>query len=363
MAVHLFSRKSRTDSGTARPRRRAGLVSLAAAASLALAACSGGSGGASPTTGSTDATDDATRTTPAETTSVVYLTSFNTFGRDSYVYLAEERGYFEDAGFDVEIRPGTGSVDVMKLLAAGTADYGVADLSATIVGVANESLPVTALAAIHQRSTTALMALESSGISQPTDLAGKKIGDQPGSTNQVIFPTWAKAVGLDPDSVTFVPTQPPALPQMLVSGQVDAIGQLSVGEPLIQAAAGDNKIVVLRYADALPDLYGNVLLTSKDTASANPERAAAFAQALLKGLTDAIEDPQAAADALVAANPTQDATVAAKELELMADAVKVDGTTIGALDAGRVDTMIEILSAALNNPVTAGDIIAENAVK
>lgn len=60
--------------------------------------------------------------------------------------------------------------------------------------------------------------------------------------------------------------------------------------------------------------------------------------------------------------PTQDATVAAKELELMADAVEADGATIGSLDADRVTTMIEILSSALNNPVTAQDVIAENAV-
>lgn len=351
MAARMFSNRT-----------GGGLLAVLAAASLSLAACSGGAGN-----GSGGATTDATGnggsgTTSEETTSVVYLTSFNTFGRDSYVYLAEERGYFDEAGFDVEIRPGTGSVDVMKLLAAGTADYGVADLSATIVGIANEELPVTALAAIHQRSTTALMALESSGIASPADLAGKQIGDQPGSTNQVIFPTWAQAVGLDPETVTFVPTQPPALPQMLVSGQVDAIGQLSVGEPLIQAAAGDDAVVVLSYADALPDLYGNVLLTSTENADADPEKAAAFAEALLKGLADAVEDPQAAADALVAATPTQDVDVAVAELELMADAVEVDGATIGALDPARVDTMIEILAAALDNPVTAQDIVAENAV-
>lgn len=38
---------------------------------------------------------------------VTYLTSFSTFGRDAYVYVADEQGYFADAGIEVEIRPGS----------------------------------------------------------------------------------------------------------------------------------------------------------------------------------------------------------------------------------------------------------------
>ena len=41
---------------------------------------------------------------------VTYLTSFGNFGRDSYAYVAKEKGYFKDAGFDVDIKPGGGTV-------------------------------------------------------------------------------------------------------------------------------------------------------------------------------------------------------------------------------------------------------------
>ena len=131
-----------------------------------------------------------------ERTKVNYLTSFNTFGRDAYAYVAQEKGFFDQAGLDVTITPGTGSVDVLKLVAGGRADFGIADFTATAITVAKEKLPVTTVAAVHQKSLAAIVALEGSGISKPADLVGKKIGDQPGSTNQVMFPVYAKAAGI-----------------------------------------------------------------------------------------------------------------------------------------------------------------------
>ena len=76
-------------------------------------------------------------------TQVNYLTSFSTFGRDAYVYVAQEKGFFDQAGLDVTITPGTGSVDVLKLVAGGRADFGIADFTATAITVAKEKLPVT----------------------------------------------------------------------------------------------------------------------------------------------------------------------------------------------------------------------------
>lgn len=66
---------------------------------------------------------------------------------------------------------------------------------------------------------------------------GRTIGDRPDSTIKLMFPLYAKAAGIDASSVRFVPSAPPSLPQLLVSGQVDGIGQFVVGKPLIEAVA------------------------------------------------------------------------------------------------------------------------------
>jgi NitT/TauT family transport system substrate-binding protein len=282
---------------------------------------------------------------PSAATKVTYLTSFSTFGRDAYAYVAQEKGFFAEAGLDVTINPGTGTVDVLKLVAGGRAQFGVGDLTATMITVAKEKLPVTVVGAIHQRTVAAIVALEGGSISKPADLVGKKIGDQPGSTNQVMFPVYAKAVGIDPAKVQFVPSAPPALPQLLVSGQVDGIGQFIVGTPTIEAAAKGRKAVVLPYGDYVPDLYGNMLLTSKDLASKDPELVRKFTAALLKGLQYSVDHPDELGQILKKFQPTQNPDVAAAEMRLMGPYTKGTGP-FGGLDQARVEKIIQVLGEA-----------------
>ncbi|MEV6815632.1 ABC transporter substrate-binding protein, partial [Micromonospora sp. NPDC051296] len=45
---------------------------------------------------------------------VTYLTSFGNFGRDAYAWVAKEKGFFSDAGFEVEIKPGQGTGAVIR---------------------------------------------------------------------------------------------------------------------------------------------------------------------------------------------------------------------------------------------------------
>jgi NitT/TauT family transport system substrate-binding protein len=290
-----------------------------------------------------------------------YLTSFSTFGRDAYVYIALEKGFFDAEAIEVTITPGTGSVDVLKLVAGNRADFGIADFTATAITVAKEKLPVTAVAAIHQRSLAAIVALEGNGISKPADLAGKKIGDQPGSTNQVMFPVYAKAAGIDPAQVQFVPSPPPSLPQLLAAGQVDGIGQFVVGTPLIEAAAKGRKAVVLPYGDLVPDLYGNVLVTSKQMAQNDPGLVQRFTAVLLRALDYAVEHPEETGQILKKYQPTQDAAVARAELDLMKWYVKPVGFRgpVGELTEPRVETILRTLVGAGAIPdgsVRPGDV-------
>jgi NitT/TauT family transport system substrate-binding protein len=338
--------------------RNATLVPFLLAGALALAACGGDAAEAPNTPGGGTTAGAADAPAEYEPASVTYLTSFSTFGRDAYAYVAKEKGFFDEVNLDVTIEPGTGSVDVMKLVAGGTADFGAADFSAVVVTVANEKLPVTTVGVTHQRSLAAIVSLEGHGITEPADLEGMTIGDQPGSTNQVIFPTYAEAAGIDAGKVEFLPSAPPSLPQLLVSNQVDAIGQFVVGEPLIAAAAQGKKVVVLPYGDLLPELYGNVIVTSDELAESDPELVERFIGALMKGLEYSIENPEETAQILLKAQPTQNPDVAAAEVEIMADYVRGDADVIGSIDPARVDRIIEIMSAALTGEVTADELVS-----
>ncbi|MFE4196991.1 ABC transporter substrate-binding protein [Paenarthrobacter sp. NPDC056912] len=290
---------------------------------------------------------------------VTYLTGFNTFGRDAYAFVATEKGYFREAGFDVTIQPGTGTVDVLKLVASGRADYGVGDFQAGVLTIANENLPVKAVTAIQDKSLSAIATVEGYGISSPADLEGKQIADQAGSTNQLMFPVYAKAAGVDPSKVTFVPSSPASLPQLLASHKVDAIGQFVVAEGLIERATNGKKAVFLPFSDYLPDLYGTALMTSEKTLAEKPKEVAAFSAALLKGLKYSLANPEEAGEILKKHVPTQDAAVAADEIKVMTPYVGTQNPN-GSFSKSRVQTILDMFSKAnaLNRTVQPSDVAA-----
>src|SRR5690606_22538944 len=94
----------------------------------------------------------------------------------------------------------------------------------------------TIVAAIQQRNLSAVMTLDPK-LSHPLDLAGRTVGLPAGAVTELLFPAYVQAVGLAPGDVTTVPMEGSALIGALVSGQVDAIGQFVVGQPLVAAAA------------------------------------------------------------------------------------------------------------------------------
>jgi len=298
---------------------------------------------------------------------VTYLTSFGTFGRDAYVYVAQENGYFDEAGLDVTIKPGAGSVDNMKLVAAGQADFAPADVTALVLSRANEGLPVKFVALVHQKTLSAILVLKESGIAAPKDLEGKTIADVPGSTIQRVFPLWAKKVGVDASKVSFVPATPPSLPSLLASKRVDAVGQFTVGKPLFQAAAGGKPIVALPYEKSFPGFMGIGLVASDSMIAGNPELVKRFTAALMKGLRWSIDNPGRTGAILNRIVPLQNPKIAADELKIMKRFVQTPVTRqrgIGFVDPKRVAATISIVNNGFkpSRRVTVSDVYASGFV-
>jgi NitT/TauT family transport system substrate-binding protein len=296
-------------------------------------------------------------------TQITYSTSFGNFGRDAYAWVALEKGYFKDAGFDVKIVPGAGSVAVAQAIAAGSVDFGPADVAAVAVARAESGVPVKVVALIQQNTMAAFLALKSSGIAKPTDLAGKKFADTPGSTVAVLLPLYAKRAGFNPATVTFVPSTPPALPQLLASKQVDAVGQFTVGIPAFRLATGGQDIVSLPYAKVIPGLMGLGLLASDKMIRERPGDVKKFTAALLKGEKYALANPGDAGGALNRAVPLQDPVIAAKELKIMkkyAITPDVKKYGLGLVDAKRFASTVSIVNAFFHpkTPVKVADVYA-----
>ncbi|MFI6127996.1 ABC transporter substrate-binding protein [Micromonospora sp. NPDC051141] len=292
---------------------------------------------------------------------VTYLTSFGNFGRDSYAWVAKDKGFFKEAGFDVDIKPGQGTGSVIQTITGGQADFGPIDLTGGILQLGNgQAKDFVAVAAIQQRTMAAIVTVEGKNIATPKDLEGKKLADTPTSVVRNLFPTYARLAGIDNSKVTWVNGEAQGLIGMLGSGSVDGIGQFVVGQPTVEVVT-KKKPVVLPYSNVMQDLYGNALITSTKIAKEKPEMVKKFTAALLKGLEYALEHPDEAGEILKKNVPAAVPAASAAELRLMAAYVRSSnsGTAIGTLDSGRVAKSIALLqgAGALKQNLTPDQII------
>jgi NitT/TauT family transport system substrate-binding protein len=305
----------------------------AASASVVVAAATGcGNGGSRPASTGVD--------------KVAFLTTFGTQGRDCYAYVAAEKGFFAEAGIDVEIQPGKAGDYNHQVLASGKAQFATVDASGALVRYANGAdTSFQILAAVHQSTLVSIIAMDGTGIAGPRDLEGKTLGSATGAVPQTLFPAYARLAGVEPDTVSWQSAAPEQLPGLLVAGKVHGVGLFIVGRPGVEAAAGGRKTVALAYSDFMSDLYGAVLVAPKKLITGNPDLTRRFTGALLKGLDFAVNNPREAGQILARRVPSQAASIAAAELELMKPYVTAAGEAVGRLDPARMARSVALLQS------------------
>ncbi|BCY07162.1 hypothetical protein L3i22_022500 [Actinoplanes sp. L3-i22] len=302
-----------------------------------------------------DDTDDQ-----KQTDKVTYLTAFGAVGRDAFAWVAQEKGYFRDAGIDVTIQLGAATGENLKVLAAGRAQFANLDLTGTwILAGKGQYRDVRAIAAIHQQTLVSIVSLEGYGVTKPKDLEGKQLGAATGSVNQLLFPAYAKLAGVDPAKVKWVNAPPAQLPALLASNRVNALSTFLIGAKGLSKAAGGKPTVVLPYSQYLPELFGNGIIAPLAITRDQPDLARRFRDAALKGLQYSLEHPEEAAQIMKKAQPAADVAAAVGEITLMAPYVKPSGV----IDRDRVAAEIATLEKnALIPPGLTPDSIVDFAL-
>lgn len=325
----------------------------AVALSMALAGgCSSGEA-AQPTSGNG---------APAALEKVRFLTGLSVQGRESYIFVAIEKGYFKEAGLEVEVTPGNGTTQNLQVLQSGTADFAVIDITAAFIEYGKGTFKdFTIVSAIQQRNLACFMALEGSGISRPKDLEDKKVAYIPGGVVKLLFDAYADLAGVNKTKVQWVNMPAQQMGQGLAAGSIDAATQFVVGQPGIEAAAKGKKVVVLPFSEYLTDLYGNGLGVSKKSMQEKPDRVKKFNQAMLKGLAYAIANPAEAGEIYAKYQKIQTKEVAAAETALMVPYVNPGGgAPIGTIDPLRAARNIAILQGVgvIPSVINAQDVVS-----
>jgi NitT/TauT family transport system substrate-binding protein len=147
---------------------------------------------------------------------------------------------------------------------------------------------------------------------------------------------------------------------MLTTGKVDGIGQYTVGEPLLAAAAAPQEVRGLAYADAGLDYYSNGIVAADSTIAANPDLVRRFVRATLDGLKAAMADPASAGEILHKYHREIDTDIAVGEMRKVTELAVQPNAPLGTIDPARIAKTIDIVAAAfeLKRAVAAGDVYA-----
>ncbi|MEU4244335.1 ABC transporter substrate-binding protein [Actinoplanes sp. NPDC026619] len=275
---------------------------------------------------------------------VTYVTAFGAVGRDSFVWVAKEKGFFKDAGIDVDIQKGAGNVQNLTLIKSGGAQFAALDFTgAEIQAGLGKFTNWRAVAAIHQQTLVSIMTTADTKITKPTDLTGKTIATAKGSVSELLFPAYAKQAGFDAKTVTIQGAQTTALNGLMAQRKVDALSTFLLSKKALETAS-KKEVTVLPYSEYLSDLFGNAIIAREETIASDKDLVKKFTDAAMKGLQYTLDHPDEAAAILNKAEPTAAVPAAIGEINAMKPYVSPpNGAPLGHLDQERVARSIAVL--------------------
>lgn len=269
------------------------------------------------------------------------------------VYVAEQRGWYDEAGLDLEIVE-PGAEGVATALASGQVDVGIT-VAESLLPARAVGIPIVGVAAILPHNDSSLIALADSGITRPRDLEGKRYGGFGGPLEIELISRLVECDGGDPDEVDFVEIGDVDYLAGMDQGAFDVAWVFSGWDALRASVNEGRDIVELRFADhfdCIPDWYTPLFAASEDTVADDPDLLRTFLDVTRRGYDAAADDPAAAAADLLAAVPELDGDLVHAAADYYAGRFTDDGRPWGTQDD---DVWSEFATFAIEAGLLEGD--------
>ena len=241
------------------------------------------------------------------TENVTLLLDWSPNTNHSGIYIAQERGWYDDAGLDVSIKA-PGETSNTQLLGAGKADLAIS-VQEEITPARAEGIPVVSVAAIIQHNTSSLLSLAEDGIDGPADLPGKTYGGYGGQLEEALVKQLISCAGGDPDEFESVNVGEDDFRIGLTRNRYDYVWIFDAWDGIRLHDSDElptRSIHFLDHTDCIPDWYTPLIVASEKMIEQRPEVLRKFLAATSRGYQEAMKDPSAAVDALMAAAPELD---------------------------------------------------------
>ncbi len=323
---------------------------LAAATVFSLTAC-----GSAPAKSDEQNQQAASEEDTSDTKKITFVLDWTPNTNHTGLYVAQEKGYFTDAGLEVEIvQPPEDGAEA--LVASGKAQFGVSfqdTMAPALVGDA--ALPITAVAALVQHNTSGIISRQGEGMDRPKGLEGKKYATWDAPVEKAMLKNVVEADGGDFSKVELIPSTVTDEVSALESKSVDAIWIFYGWAGVATEVAGlETDYFAFKDINPVFDYYTPVVIANNSFLEEDPDTAKAFLDALKKGYEDAIEDPEAAAQILLEAAPELDPELTLASQQWLSKEYKSDVEQWGYIDPARWNAFYSWLNE--NNLVEGGEL-------
>jgi NitT/TauT family transport system substrate-binding protein len=137
------------------------------------------------------------------------------------VYIAVDKGYFKDAGLEVEPRVFSSGREALVALLAGQAQLQTVS-EVPVVHALLQGNDLVTIATIAEHAEAKLIARKDRGILSPKDLAGKRVATLPGTNSDYLMYAVFHKYGIGLDQVKVANMEPPAMVVAYAQGDIDA---------------------------------------------------------------------------------------------------------------------------------------------
>jgi NitT/TauT family transport system substrate-binding protein len=270
------------------------------------------------------------------------------------VIVAQQLGYFQDVGLDVNVVRGYGGNRTANEIDQGQFDVGYVDPVSVMLNRANGG-KVKLIGAINTRWPAGIcFDTKRHNPKTPAEMKGLVMGGGSGSPVHNVVPVWLEANGQPKTTVRLMRMEPAVVDASLIEGRIDlAECWRASNRVVMQKQAKDAGVNLgwLEYSDFGLDAYGSGFAVSDETIQKRPDALRKFLKASYKGYDYAMSNPEKAADLIVKAFPTTDRSVALNQIkdinELIVD-TQVKDKGLGFLREDRMRKTAEFIDKAFN---------------
>ena len=269
-------------------------------------------------------------------------------------YVAKDKGYYEEEGLDVDIKPGGPDISPVQVLAGGGADV-VVDWMPDALANREKGLDLVNIAQPFKSSGMMLTCLKETGVTKPEDLKGKTLGVW-FFGNEYPFLSWMGKLGFSTqggaDGVTVLKQGFNVDP--LLQKQAACISTMTYNEywQVIEAGVKPEDLITFKYEDqgvaTLED--GLYVLGDKLKDEAFKDKMVKFVRASMKGWKYAEQNPDEAAG-IVMENDASGAQKEDHQKRMMSEVAKLTAGSNGALDEADYKRTVATLLAGGSDPV------------